>query len=349
MYLIDIRNVHDALPAALYLLKDVGIKRDSRNGPVITFPMPVTTRYQKPTERVMFWEERDANPFFHLFESLWMLGGRNDVEYLTRFVKTMDQFSDNGKTFHGAYGFRWRTLFGVDQLKLIAQRLKENPEDRRQVLQMYSAEDDLIVQEGRKDIPCNLMITFQVSAGNVLDMMVFNRSNDIVWGCYGANAVHFSVLQEYMAAQIGCEVGNYWQVSHNLHAYLTTLEPVAHMADEFDPANRSVSPYDDVVSLKPFPLVKDPVRWDQELKMFLDEGEAIGYEEPFFRKIALPMLRAHDHYTQIEGSDRYEMALASLENMPDDNDWRHACADWVRRRKLKFEQKQQGKENENPS
>ena len=69
MKVLQVRNVHEALPRALQLLDREGIRRESRNGPVIQGP-PVATVYMHPWERVLFWPERDANPFFHLYESL---------------------------------------------------------------------------------------------------------------------------------------------------------------------------------------------------------------------------------------------------------------------------------------
>ena len=204
------------------MLDEEGVRRDSRNGPVIMVPGGVTTVYSHPEERVVFWPQRDANPAFHLYEALWMLDGRSDVEGLARYVKQVRQYSDDGITFHGAYGNRWREWFGRDQLEEIASALRANPDDRRQVLQMWSANSDL----GRdgKDVPCNLTATFQRNEDGLLDLTVFCRSNDIIWGCYGANAVHFSILLEYMASQIRCPVGTYTQVSVNWHAYVDKYE-----------------------------------------------------------------------------------------------------------------------------
>jgi hypothetical protein len=34
-------------------------------------------------------------------------------------------------------------------------------------------------------------------------MTVTNRSNDLCWGMLGANYVHFTILQEYLAARLG--------------------------------------------------------------------------------------------------------------------------------------------------
>ena len=132
MHVLKVRNVHEALPEALNLLQREGRQRLSRNGPVLYVPEPVTTVYRKPQERVLFWEERNANPFFHFFEGLWMLAGRDDVGVLAQFVKSISDYSDDGERFHGAYGYRWRRFFGADQLKQIANTLIQDKENRRQ-------------------------------------------------------------------------------------------------------------------------------------------------------------------------------------------------------------------------
>ena len=82
MHVIRARNVQEALVVGLQDLRRYGVERESRNGPVVVFPEPVTTVCERPEERVLFHCERDANPFFHLFEALWMLAGRNDLAYL---------------------------------------------------------------------------------------------------------------------------------------------------------------------------------------------------------------------------------------------------------------------------
>ena len=111
MRVIKTRNVHDALPKGLDLLYGEHYKQDSRNGTVYKAKSPVCTVYDNPQERVMFWPERDANPFFHFMEGLWMLAGRNDLEFVKQYNKGMARYSDDGETLHGAYGWRWRNWF----------------------------------------------------------------------------------------------------------------------------------------------------------------------------------------------------------------------------------------------
>lgn len=318
---IEARNVHAMLPVALEAIDRVGISQPSRNGPVIRFPTPVILQYHQPRERVLFHPERDANPFFHLMEALWMMAGRNDVHFVSQFVKRMKEFSDDGMTFNGAYGYRWRRFFGVDQIRTIALALKKNPDDRRQVLQMWDAKNDLGLQS--KDLPCNTQATFQVVAGR-LDMCVFNRSNDLVWGATGANAVHFSVLQEWMAAAVGVPVGSYYQISANLHLY---LDRHANLMDGHRQLPLS-SPYDLGVEL--FPLVNtDPHAWLDEVSMFVECGtRSVGLRDRFLRRVAMPMLEAWECYKD----DDVAGALQVAYNI-EDQAWARACQEWLMRRR----------------
>src|SRR5437667_129280 len=134
---IKVTNVNQCLSECLQWLLAAGVEENSRNGPVLVSPEPVMVTYTRPQERVLFSPLRDANPFFHLMEALWMLAGRNDVEWPAYFASNMRNYSDDGKIFHGAYGYRWRKAMSFDQLALIARELKANSESRRCVLQMW--------------------------------------------------------------------------------------------------------------------------------------------------------------------------------------------------------------------
>lgn len=335
MIVIRARNVQQILPEALHQLERRGVDRESRNGPVKVFPEPATSVYERPCERVMFWPDRDCNPFFHLMESLWMLAGRNDVEFVTRYVKTMANFSDDGKTFHGAYGHRWINYFGFNQLDEIIKALAANPDDRRCVLQIWDALADL-GQQG-KDFPCNIGAHFQVTHEGSLDMTVFNRSNDVVWGAYGANAVHFSMLHEYVASRLQRPVGVYRQVSDNLHAYHDTLAKVAHLSAEVaDPLGCKVVPDPYATGqVRPFPLMTvDPARWHEDLQQFFRNPYS-AFNDPFFNSVVKPMQAAHDEYRLRTGEGRYDAAIAAMRDVAA-SDWRKAGEEWLQRRKANY-------------
>lgn len=324
MITIEATNVHQMFKISMECADHMTIRRPSRNGDVHRFDGPVALVYNEPTERVIFHPERDANPFFHLMECLWMMAGRNDVKWISRFNSNIASYSDDGKIFHGAYGHRWRSHFGFDQLEKIAEALTQNPDDRRAYLQIWDAQTDL----GRdgKDFPCNVGIGFEVSAHGRLDMSVFNRSNDLVWGATGANAVHMSFLQEVMASWIRVPVGRYWQITKNMHVYDSVWEkykPIIHKQEMDDWYEKGV--------VSPFPVVNEDIKiWFEDLSIFMDEGPIIGFRDPFFRKVVVPIYIAWQNYKSSEG-DRIQRAREVLKNCAA-TDWRLACDEWLARR-----------------
>ena len=325
MLVLESRNVHQALQRGMEWIGDNGVPRESRAGNVLVAPTPVTSVYRAPSERVLFWRNRDANPWFHFMEGLWMLAGREDVAWLSQFSSNIAQFSDNGRTFHGAYGYRWRQSFQVDQLPVIADRLRQNPEDRRAVLGIWSPSIDL--ERVGKDVPCNLAVHFQVNHDMKLDMTVFNRSNDLIWGCYGANAVHFSMLHEVMSSCIGYQVGRYYQVSNNFHAYVDTM--TKHEAVVFEDYP---DPYELGV-IEPYPMVNvDPEIWFQDLCIFMDEGPIIGFRDPFFRRVVTPMFHSWAAWKNKSDPKRIDNALEIISQCAA-TDWKKACTEWLERRR----------------
>lgn len=344
-------SVSEALSEALYKFASYGQVEGCRSGDVLVLPDPVTTTYTKPQNRVLFADMRDANPFFHLFEALWMLSGSNDVAFLTKFNKRMATYSDDGAVQWGAYGWRWRQFFGYDQLELIVQELSERPDSRRAVLSMWNAapriwkfprsdgvemlsSDDLSVAlAGGKDVPCNTHAYFDLRGGK-LNMTVCNRSNDAWWGAYGANMVHFSILLEYMAAWLNVPMGVYRQMSNNLHLYTDVIKGV--IGDSIGGlrvlGHRIIA--DDLYPMiAATPMIDDFERWHMELSAFI-QGTDFDFEEPFFQGVALPMLRAHTAYKR----KQYDLAIIHAESVTAP-DWRAASFGWLRRREAKRREK----------
>lgn len=310
-----------------------GVLEQSRAGEVLVMPYPVMSIYTDPCERVLFDPERDANPFFHLFESLWMLAGRNDASILDHYIKNFStRFAEAGDYVHGAYGFRWRNLFHVDQLNTIVDKLKSNPHDRQAVLQMWDSGDSNDLMAKVKDRPCNTHCYFRIRDG-FLDMTIMCRSNDIIWGAYGANAVHFSMLLEYMAGRIGINVGTMYQFSNNFHAYNDILNKIGMPNSHNEVYNHL---------LKPAPIGDQWDVWDSDLSKFmtwhdylwglpedcdeLDTPDNIRNE--WFHTVAGPM-------TQVKwlwNAGRRDDALNHVLHI-EATDWRAAANMWIHRRK----------------
>ena len=326
MKTVHARNVNEAYAIGMNMLSSSGIREETRYGGALVMSDPVTTTYVKPNERVLFNSKRDCNPFFHLMEALWMMQGRNDVAWIEEFSSTIGQFSDNGINFNAAYGHRWRQHFDLDQIPLIIKELTDNPNSRRAVMGMWDPRVDL--NEEGKDFPCNLAISFRVQKGN-LDMTVFNRSNDIIWGAYGANAVHMSVLQEYIATCMGLGVGKYHQVSNNYHAYINIMANTGIP----DPAPNDLY---EMGQVKSFPLVDNPENWMTDLDIFMKDQNKSGYINSFFVHVADPMRRSWRWYKNKD----YPGALAMVEEIVAE-DWKLACHQWLTRRFEKHGRKKQ--------
>ena len=320
MQVIYVKNVCEALPRGIDFLRTTGERHESRNGPVLVAPYPVTTVYERPQERVLFASARDANPFFHLAEAIWMLRGQNDSKPLDYFVHDFGmRYAEPDGHLHGAYGYRWRHHWGFDQLHSIVHRLKTDPDDRRAVIAMWDSAADLYCpdQPTPRDLPCNTHIYFRVRDGK-LDMTICCRSNDIIWGAYGANAVHFSILQEYLATHAGYGIGRMFQVSNNYHAYESEINKLEKRGGY---ADMLCTLYDDRYNrITPQPLVDVPKAFDDEL-MGMSH-----YDEPFLKKTFLPMMAGWDLWKN--GHDPIEMLL-DIES----EDWKEACIEWIVRRK----------------
>lgn len=207
-------NVNDALPElAGHVLK--GDEVGTRTGNRALERLHETVTLLEPWMRYPLLPQRRASLPAQIAETMWILAGRNDVKWLSHYLPRAPEFSDDGKVWRGGYGPRLRGLHGVDQLKHVVDLLREDPLSRRAVIQIYDAEVD---SKPGKDIPCNDFITFQSRLG-VLNMHVFVRSNDLVWGWSGINAFEWSVLQEVVASILGIGVGDLTFSISSLHLY----------------------------------------------------------------------------------------------------------------------------------
>lgn len=229
---ICISDINEALPRALPLLAANGVSHTAASvanaRETIEWPGLFVTEYWRPQRNCLFDPVRDANPFFHFLEALWIIAGRNDTRFLTHVLPRMAEYSDDGDTFHGAYGHRLRHYTGwtgfevveIDQLLAGEAILRHSPTTRQVVMGIWNPALDLGTTT--KDMPCNDMLMFKIRQG-ALNITVSNRSNDAIWGCYGANAVQFSMLQMYLAAKLGVRVGTYCQVSDSFHVYTDSV------------------------------------------------------------------------------------------------------------------------------
>jgi len=320
------RNANTMFEEMFWRFKTSGVKADSRNGPVVRIAEPVLTRVTHPRERVLFYSGRDANPIFHVLESLWMLAGRRDVDFLQQFNSRIGQYSDDGQVFNAAYGYRMRTHFGLDQLRDVIAKLKTDPDTRQAVVQLWDPSD---LTKVTLDRACNMQLVFEVLDGK-LNMTVINRSNDAWWGYAGANIVHMTIIQEFVALAVGVKLGEYRTFSTNLHLYTELYDANRFLTQP--PSSELFDLYaDGEVSSLPLMLNGCYLSFLSECEMFCFDpfNLSIKYSHPFIEHVARPL--AMISYTRKTGAGTGAGWAEKIKA----SDWRRAAFDWIHRRELK--------------
>jgi thymidylate synthase len=161
---------------------------------------------------------------FAIVETIAILRGRRDAEFLTYWNRDLPRYVGNSSEMHGAYGYRLRFQFGVDQLEHAFLALQANSTSRQVVLSIWDPKADLPDSSGKpraQDIPCNVCSMLKIRDGK-LEWLQVMRSNDVFRGL-PYNFVQFTTLQEVMAGWLGLELGAYVHVSDSLHVYESDL------------------------------------------------------------------------------------------------------------------------------
>ena len=311
---LKVNDVPTMYTEMMRLMNMRGRLDSSRNGDVLSLQEPLMVTVENPNRRVNVDPIRRCNPFFHVMEFVWMMSGSNSPEWISTFNKRFVEYADKySGLIHGAYGNRWRAHFDIDQIVTATEMLKEDPTSRRVVLGMWDAVTDLGTHHN--DLPCNTHIYLRIVNGE-LDMTVCNRSNDVIWGMTGANAVHMTMLQELMAQEIGVKLGRYTVMTNNAHVYLD-LDGVRDMLSStnvYYPSFDGVTP----VGYEPVPLLKD----GEKLGDFLVECEQFvsgvtKADNSWLTKVAGPMYELWFNR---------ELGIEPIV----DAGWRAACQQWLR-------------------
>lgn len=339
MQSITVRNVNHALPVALALLRDTGKAVAPRGQMTREIEGPFSTTYTNPTEMVCFDPQRDANPVFHFMEALWILAGRDDVQFLAYFLPRMADFSDDGKTFHAPYGYRLRSAYGFDQIEFCIKKLQADPDTRQAVASIWHPQLDWQIS---RDLPCNDMLLFKIREGK-LRLTVCNRSNDAVLGAYGANVVQFSTLQRYMAGVIGVDVGTYTQVSDSFHVYESNPFWQSWLAGHASGVPSVDDPYEnntDEVYAHQFMFTSEvgSGEFDDDLKTFFKYWDEVcgpsssllnerNYATNSFVYTVLPMLQTLLNWRAGKRAEALEVSRQIMAG-----DWQVAVRQWMQRR-----------------
>lgn len=112
-----------------------------------------------PTQR---WVERRKpaiSPAFAIAELVMIMNGSDEAALLNAWNPALPKYQGKYDRYPGAYGKRLRYSFGFDQINRAYDVLKNNPESRQVVMEIWKPDIDLPHSAGipnNDDIPCNI-------------------------------------------------------------------------------------------------------------------------------------------------------------------------------------------------
>lgn len=142
---------------------------------------------------ILLINERNVSYKFMFAEAWWILSGRNDVESIKPYAPSIEKFSDDGRTFRGAYGPRV-----IQQVDYCVETLINDLHSRQSVMTIWDRNP-----RGSKDIPCTLSLQF-ILRGNdndELHCVATMRSSDI-WIGWIYDVFNFSCISACIALEI---------------------------------------------------------------------------------------------------------------------------------------------------
>lgn len=330
---IRANDTNELMPLVTQLLREHGIESQSRNGPVLKFNEPVSIFLSRPWQRVNFSPSRNANPFFHVIESMAMLAPLNSVALMSYFAQNMRSFSDDGERYNAFYGERVLDTWG-NQFTQVIDILRHDPGSRQAVVTIWHPRD---LSRETRDKACNLQLLFSVDENGRLAMTSTNRSNDAIWGgVSGANIVHLSFFHEYIALSLDRAMGPWCHFANNLHVY--TDRPEWKRIQEAENLPTICSMYDgDWAYISLFHKSDQQEVFDREVKLFakmalaaLQTHDTLSrgmFTTDFLKHVAVPMFNAWHSRKLRNYEDMWGWTTAIGAE-----DWRQASVNWLERK-----------------
>jgi thymidylate synthase len=336
MYTAHVSNAQEGMIEALKQVMESGktiTVRDQETKELQTFVLKI----YHPDQRVICTPHRNNNIFAAIAETLWVLSGRNDIEFLSKYLPRAADFSDDGLTWRAGYGARLRRfaepVHNIDQIRENVDLLIEDNTTRRAVMSIFDPVEDFV--RGSKDIPCNNWIHSMIR-DEKLHTTVAVRSNDVIWGMSGINLFEWSVIMGLFAACTDTKIGELCYLADSCHIYDRHYDRAKKIVDSF---NTFISMYDMGFSSIPI-VVKDLDDWYEQLSylmVLIENNELREYtieqlEDPFLIECGW-MLLLHKHIVNTSDADIADSGIDDdLAHMTHGGDFRVAALEYLHRK-----------------
>ena len=187
-------------------------------------------------------------------------------EKLSEFIENIKNDVDFAKKFGDlgpVYGKQWRDFEGIDQLNLVIEDIKNNPNSRRHIVSAWNPKEiPIMIKSGLP--PCHTLFQFYVSDGK-LSCQLYQRSADVFLGV-PYNIASYALLTCMIASVTNLKPGEFIHSLGDTHIYLNHIDQV-----------------EEQLSRTPFPLPVIKINTKNSLFDYkFEDFELLGYEShPF--------------------------------------------------------------------
>ena len=155
-------------------------------------------------------------------EMLFFIGGHTNVRWLEeRGSKLWTPWADEDGELGPVYGKNWRDWRGIDQMHLMINSLRQNPNGRRHLVTAWNVEllDNMALP------PCHWAHQCFVTNDKHLDLKLFMRSSDVALGL-PFNIAAYALLNHLYARAANLKPGRLLVDIGDAHLYSNHVEPM---------------------------------------------------------------------------------------------------------------------------
>lgn len=300
---------HDAYVAQLESLVNGPVLHNAPRGFPSSERVGVLYHLRDASQRVPQIPARRLNIVFNLAEAMWYLSGRDDLDFIAHYAPSIRRYSADGVRLTGtAYG---RAIFGPpegsDQWRTVVRQLREDPDSKRAVLQIFRAEELTVPRN--PDVSCTLALQLLLRDG-ALHAVGFMRANDAYRGMV-SDVFSFTFLQEFMARELGVRLGGYVHCVGSMHVYdsdaVRVREVLADSAALAGPALRGPAMPDG----DNWPYLREVLRHEQTLRGGHRTPDVDTTGLPEYWKQVLLLLKVHRAFLDGERLDAGNLVALS--------------------------------------
>lgn len=174
-----------------------------------------------------------------IHELIWYFSGSTNIQYLLdNNVRIWNEWADSNGDLGPLYGKKMRDWDGVDQLQMVLDTLRTDPDSRRMVVSYWDPTVLPLVGSSPSDNPVNgrqalapCHYTWQVythinpKGERVLSLKMVQRSVDLFLGC-PFNIAQYSIIMLMLCHMTGMKPGEFIWSGGDVHIYTNHVEQV---------------------------------------------------------------------------------------------------------------------------